>query len=150
MMSAAWSDIIQDVHEFRKSRNPDRFARVHQKQVHYITSLTLSLTSLLSCTPTLIVRISLPTLKNIYKLKLLTCYRRHISRLHEWQNIAIPLEWDSGFHHVCRLVCTGGTSIADMARKSLSDCRKAPTTYRSADLGLILRVRRTSQLRLGV
>jgi endonuclease III len=34
MTSAAWSDRIQDVHEFRRSRNPDRFARVHQQRVH--------------------------------------------------------------------------------------------------------------------
>jgi hypothetical protein len=34
MTSAAWSDRIQDVHEFRKSRNPDGFARVHQQRSH--------------------------------------------------------------------------------------------------------------------
>jgi hypothetical protein len=34
MPSAAWSDRIQDVHEFRKSQNPDRFACVHQQRIH--------------------------------------------------------------------------------------------------------------------
>jgi hypothetical protein len=31
MTSAAWNDKIQDVNDFRKSQNPDRFARVHQQ-----------------------------------------------------------------------------------------------------------------------
>jgi hypothetical protein len=34
MTSGAWSDWIQDVHTFRKSRNPDRFARVYQQRSH--------------------------------------------------------------------------------------------------------------------
>jgi hypothetical protein len=34
MTSAAWSDRIQNVHEFRQSQNKDCFARVHQQRVH--------------------------------------------------------------------------------------------------------------------
>ena len=34
MTSAAWSDRIQCVHEFRMSENEDCFARVHQQRVH--------------------------------------------------------------------------------------------------------------------
>jgi hypothetical protein len=34
MTSAAWSDRMQDVGEFRKSWNADQFARLHQQRTH--------------------------------------------------------------------------------------------------------------------